>query len=146
MTATNLDLPLSEKENSRLGTISDVDSFENLDNSINNNALQSNPVEKVIATIWAEVLNLDEFSVLEIFFEAGDSLLATRVNTRIQEVFGINIPLRHIFDAPTVVEFSKLISELPDIGEKVKKVSKVLIEMSELSDEETEALLMKKGE
>ncbi|XLP22183.1 phosphopantetheine-binding protein [Bacillus toyonensis] len=86
------------------------------------------------------------YCTTSIFFEAGDSLLATRVNTRVQEVFGINIPLRHIFDAPTVAEFSKLISELPDIGEKVKKVSKMLIKISELSDEETEALLMKKGE
>ncbi|KFM95020.1 hypothetical protein D0U04_30330 [Bacillus clarus] len=143
MTATKLDLPLSENKDSRLDKISDVDSFEN---RINDKTIQSNPVEKVIATIWAEVLNLDEFSVLDIFFEAGDSLLATRVNTRVQEVFGVNIPLRHIFDAPTVVEFSKAISELPDIGEKVKQVSKMLVEMSELSDEETEALLMKKGE
>ncbi|XLP21946.1 hypothetical protein ACFMB7_26125 [Bacillus toyonensis] len=66
MTATKLDLPLSEKEISRLDTISDVDSIDSLDNPINNKLLQSNPVEKVIATIWAEVLNLDEFSVLEI--------------------------------------------------------------------------------
>ncbi|MGK3959181.1 non-ribosomal peptide synthase/polyketide synthase [Sorangium sp. So ce118] len=61
------------------------------------------PVEEVLAGIWAEVLHLERVSVLDSFFDlGGHSLLATQVLGRLRPVFGVDVPLRALFDAPTV--------------------------------------------
>ncbi|BAZ08945.1 amino acid adenylation domain protein [Calothrix sp. NIES-4071] len=70
----------------------------------------STPTEAKVAAIWAEVLGLQEVSVNDNFFElGGHSLLATSVISRIREAFSIEIPLRHLFEAPTIALVSKVI-------------------------------------
>ena len=67
-------------------------------------------VEQVVARIWAEVLKLERVSVLDNFFEiGGHSLSATQVASRIQRALSIDLPLRRMFDAPTVESLSAAI-------------------------------------
>ncbi|MGD1920588.1 MAG: amino acid adenylation domain-containing protein [Pleurocapsa sp.] len=62
-----------------------------------------NDLEQKIAVIWQEVLQLKSISVNDNFFElGGNSFSATRVNSRLVEVLSIDIPLRTIFEKPTV--------------------------------------------
>ncbi|HEY2736863.1 MAG TPA: amino acid adenylation domain-containing protein, partial [Thermoanaerobaculia bacterium] len=60
-------------------------------------------VEEVLAEIWAELLGIAHIGVHDNFFErGGHSLLATQVVSRVRDAFGVELPLRAFFEAPTV--------------------------------------------
>jgi amino acid adenylation domain-containing protein len=70
----------------------------------------SNPIEEKMAQIWAEVLKLERVSIEDNFFElGGHSLLATQVISRCQEAFEIALPLRYLFESPTIAQLSAVI-------------------------------------
>lgn len=68
------------------------------------------PVEETLAEIWAEILGLEQVGVEHNFFElGGHSLLATQVISRIQDAFGISLPLRSIFEQQTITDLAATI-------------------------------------
>lgn len=67
-------------------------------------------VEEVLTKIWLKVLKLQQISVHDNFFDmGGHSLLATQVISRIRDTYQLNIPLRRLFDAPTVASLAESI-------------------------------------
>ncbi|MCP4659783.1 MAG: amino acid adenylation domain-containing protein, partial [bacterium] len=73
-------------------------------------AAPSGPTEELLAGIWAAVLKLDRVGVEDNFFElGGHSLLATQVISRLREVFGVEVALQKIFEAPTVKRLAPVV-------------------------------------
>ena len=71
-----------------------------------------NASEEILAAIWEELLALPEVGVRDDFFElGGDSLLATRVVSRIRDAFALELPLRRLFEAPTVSALAREIEK-----------------------------------
>lgn len=100
-----------------------------------------NATEQQLLEIWREVLRIDNFGVEDNFFElGGHSLLATQVISRVRSAFHVQLPLRSLFDAPTVAGLAAEIVRSPQ-GAEDEELAKLLNELEGLSDEEAERLL-----
>ncbi len=70
------------------------------------------PMEEIIAAIWREVLKLREIGVHDNFFESGGhSLLATQAVSRLRRALQIELPLRVLFEKPTVSALAEHVEE-----------------------------------
>jgi acyl-CoA synthetase (AMP-forming)/AMP-acid ligase II/pimeloyl-ACP methyl ester carboxylesterase/NADP-dependent 3-hydroxy acid dehydrogenase YdfG len=74
-------------------------------------------LEQEIAGIWQEILGVSQVGVQDNFFElGGSSLQAARVFAEIDRIFGKNLPLATLFEAPTVEQLARLLSEGGEAG------------------------------
>ena len=70
------------------------------------------PIEDTVAKLWAEVLNLDRVGIFDQFLDlGGQSLLATDIVARMGRTFGLELPVRTLFDAPTVADMAMVIAQ-----------------------------------
>jgi len=99
-----------------------------------------NAVEEVLTGIWTEVLGIERIGVNDNFFElGGHSLLATQVASRVREVFKVELPLRQIFERPTISELAEFIVQGHE--GRVERIARLMIDVVDLSDEDVEKML-----
>ena len=74
------------------------------------------PAEEALAAIWAEVLGLERVGIEDNFFElGGHSLLATQVVSQVRERLGAELPVRALFEHPTIAGLA------PEIGAAARR-------------------------
>ena len=65
-----------------------------------------------LAKIWSELLNIEQVDVHSNFFRlGGDSILASRLVARVRKEFRVELPLRSLFETPTLAELSAIIDQ-----------------------------------
>jgi amino acid adenylation domain-containing protein len=68
----------------------------------------STPAEEALVQIWQEILELERVGIHDNFFEiGGNSLTAVLVGVRVQESFNVDVPLRALFESPTVAKMAR---------------------------------------
>ncbi len=71
------------------------------------------PLETVIAGIWATVLGVADIGRGDDFFQlGGHSLLAVQVIARLRDAVGVEVPLRALFEAPTVADLARYVADM----------------------------------
>ncbi len=77
-----------------------------------------NKLEERLASIWEELLGIDQIGVHDDFFElGGHSLIAVRLFAKIKNIWGAEFPISVLFQAPTIVGCAELIQT--EVGEEV---------------------------
>jgi amino acid adenylation domain-containing protein len=79
------------------------------------------PTEELVAQVFAQVLQIDRVGIHDNFFDlGGHSLLATQAVSRMREAFAMEIPLRRLFEVPTVAGLAESIEVARQIGQKLQ--------------------------
>jgi acyl-coenzyme A synthetase/AMP-(fatty) acid ligase/acyl carrier protein len=100
--------------------------------------------EKQVAKIWRNLLKLDEVGIHDNFFDlGGHSLLAIQVVARINDEFRIELPLRTLFEQPTVNRLAEQI-EIKSKTFAREDMLALLADLESLSDEEAQTLMQKR--
>lgn len=100
------------------------------------------PPEEQLAAIWRDLLGVDEISVFDSFLDlGGHSLLLTRLAARIETEFGVRLPLRYLFDNPTLDEMiGQILTKQIEAADPLA-VEQMLAELAQLSPDEIAQLL-----
>lgn len=103
----------------------------------------ADPIEADLAAVCAELLGVPRVAVHDNFFDlGGHSLLATRFIARIRDRYGIEIPVRALFEDPTVAGVAAVLrASRPPSGNDPVRVHAILRLLETLSEDEAQQML-----
>src|SRR5205085_10917138 len=100
--------------------------------------------ENFIAEIWTQMLRVQQVGIYDNFFElGGHSLLAYQVISRLGDAYHVEIPMRTIFDTPTVAGLALSITKIQMAQENIHDLTQMIEEIKLMSGDEVENILAK---
>jgi acyl carrier protein len=97
------------------------------------------PIEVQLAKIWSDLLDIDRVGINDNFFDlGGHSLTASRVISRVIQTFRLNLPLKLLFDSPTVAEMASVIAANQAKLATRDELKRMLSNVEAMSDEEAQ--------
>jgi amino acid adenylation domain-containing protein len=102
-----------------------------------------NAVEEVLVTIWGDLLGVPDVGVEDNFFNdlGGHSLLGTTLVSRVRDAFDVELPLRRLFDAPTVAAMAEALTEEAPDPAALERTAQLQLRVAALSDEDVLTML-----
>jgi len=95
-------------------------------------------LEEVLAGIFSEVLQVERVGIFDDFFElGGHSLLATRISSRVRESLHMELPVRRIFEEPTIGGLARIMLEDENERGRIERNAKLLVQLSKAPEDET---------
>jgi amino acid adenylation domain-containing protein len=99
------------------------------------------PVEEALCEIFSALLGIPQTGIRDNFFElGGHSLLANMLLSRIRSAFGVEVPLREVFRAPTAEGLALMVVRLQAEQESEDEMAALLREVQGMSEEELQQL------
>jgi non-ribosomal peptide synthase protein (TIGR01720 family) len=93
--------------------------------------------ERVLARIWGELLGTSDLGVTDNFFAlGGHSLLATQIVSRVRETLQVDIPVRVLFQHPTVADLATALAAQERKPGHVERVAQLVLRIEGMSAEE----------
>ncbi len=86
-------------------------------------------LEHILAQVWAEALKVDQIGIHDNFFDlGGHSLIAIHVMSRLRANLNVQIPLRYLFDYPTIGRMAEKMTDEPDMATRLAEIVSTLDE------------------
>jgi amino acid adenylation domain-containing protein len=99
-------------------------------------------IEQTLTEIWTEVLRIEQVGIYDNFFElGGHSLLATQVISRVREAFQAEIPLRSLFEAPTVADLAVTLLQREAEQVDSEMLAQILAELEQVAEDKVQVTL-----
>ncbi len=106
-------------------------------------------LHKQIAATWQQLLGIEPIGIYDDFFDlGGNSLMGTQLISQLRDAFQVELPLRSLFEDPTISGVAKIIEEQQEEQKDsdITKVAALLQQMENMDDDEVKKLLeQKKG-
>jgi len=96
-----------------------------------------NAVEAVLARMWGDLLGVEDLGVTDNFLaRGGHSLLATQIVSRVRETFQVEVPVRALFQGPTVAELAVAMTALERKPGQVARIAELIQRVDGMSADE----------
>ena len=98
--------------------------------------------ERLLERIWADVLGLDCVGIHDNFFDLGrHSLAASRIITRVIQTLRLELPIKALFDSPTVAEMASIVAQNHAKQANEEEIAQILREVEVVTEEEARQLV-----
>ena len=93
--------------------------------------------ERVLARVWSDLLGVAEVGTTDNFFAlGGHSLLATQIVSRVRDTLQVEVPVRTLFEGPTVAELARAVTAAERKPGQVERIAQLVLRVEEMSADE----------